>query len=405
MEPVLEPFIGTVPSTSTGRYLVTLRDGPESKSRVLHDSAGLRTASNMDLPSPVEREVLGGLDGVVYENIGVAVVDVDPEQKFALARAVWDEANPILAVEPELYGRALADMTEARALGSAAPYADNRYFTWGLQATGVSGSNASAPDIRIAVLDSGFDLGHPDFQGRNPLMRSFVSGVASVQDGFGHGTHVIGTCCGPRRVNASSRGYGIANDSVLLVGKVLDDDGGYRDEWLIAGISWALANGADIISMSLGAFVFAGMGHVTAYEHIAKKALDAQSLVIAAAGNTRNGAVYSPANCPSVLAVGAVDRRLDLAAFSSIGINPNGGEVNLVGPGVEVHSSRPMTTRYGLMQGTSMATPHVSGCAALWAQATGLRGRALWEQLKVSARPLGLPTQQGGAGLVQAPRV
>ena len=174
---------------------------------------------------------------------------------------------------------------------------------------------------------------------------------------------------------------------------------------MIAGISWALANGADIVSMSLGAFVFGGMGHVTAYEHIAQKALNANCLVVAAAGNTRNGAVYSPANCPSILAVGAVDRRLDLATFSSIGINPNGGEVNLVGPGIDVHSSRPMTARYGKMQGTSMATPHVSGCAALWAQATGLRGRELWEQLKLSARPVGLPTQQDGAGLVQAPQL
>lgn len=401
----MEPFNGTVPSHSTGRYLVTLRDGPESKSRALHDSAGLRTASNMDLPSLGERAAIGGLDGIVYENIGVAVVDVDPEQKFALARAVWDEANPIIAVEPEMYGHALGDMPDERAMGVAMPYADNSYFTWGLQASGVSSTDASAADIRIAVLDSGFDLAHPDFQGRNPLARSFVPGAATVQDGFGHGTHVIGTCCGPRRVNSYSRAYGIANDAALLVGKVLDDDGGYQDEWVIAGISWALANGADIVSMSLGAFVFGGMGHVTAYEHIAQKALNANCLVIAAAGNTRNGAVYSPANCPSILAVGAVDRRLDLANFSSIGINPNGGEVNLVGPGIEVHSSRPMTARYGKMQGTSMATPHVSGCAALWAQATGLRGRELWEQLKSSARPVGLPTQQGGAGLVQAPQL
>ncbi|MCX7042817.1 MAG: S8 family serine peptidase [Gammaproteobacteria bacterium] len=401
----MEPSTGNWPSGPTGRFLVTLRDEPGNKSRVLRDSAGLRTASSMDLPSAAEIGMLGGLNGVVYENVGVAVVDVDPEQKFALARALSDPGNPIIAVEPEQYGHALADRVEGQWRGIGTPYADNLYFTWGLQATGVSGSQGSARDIRVAVLDSGFDLGHPDFNGRNPLARSFVPGAATVQDGFGHGIHVIGTCCGPRRVSGSSRAYGIANDAPLLVGKVLNDAGGYQDEWVIAGISWALANRADIISMSLGAFVFSGMGYVEAYENIAKRALAANSLIIAAAGNTRNSAVYSPANCPSILAVGAVDRRLDLAPFSSIGINPNGGEVNLVGPGVEVHSSKPMTTRYGVMQGTSMATPHVSGCAALWAQATGLRGRDLWEQLRVSARPIGLPTQHGGAGLVQAPQV
>ncbi len=400
----MEPSNGNWPTGPTGRFLVTLRDGPFAKSRVLRDSAGLRMASSMDLPSGVELELLGDLSGVVYENVGVAVVDVDPEQEFALARALSDENNPIIAVDPEQYGHALAGMMEGQARGIGTPYADSLYFTWGLEATGVSTSYASAPDIRVAVLDSGFDLGHPDFNGRNPLARSFIPGVATAQDGFGHGTHVIGTCCGPRRVSGSSRAYGIANNAPLLVGKVLDDAGGYQDGWVIAGISWALANRADIISMSLGAFVFAGMGHVQAYEHIAQKALAANSLIIAAAGNTRNSAVYSPANCPSILAVGAVDRRLDLAAFSSIGINPNGGEVNLVGPGVEVHSSRPMSTRYGMMQGTSMATPHVSGCAALWAQSTGLRGRALWEQLRLSARPIGLAAQQGGAGLVQAPQ-
>ena len=400
----MEPSTGNWPTGPTGRFLVTLRDGPIAKSRVLDDSAGLRTASSMDLPTGAELELLDGLNGVVYENVGVAVVDVDPEQEFALARALSDQNNPIIAVEPEQYGHALADLMEGQARGIGTPYADSLYFTWGLQATGVSTSYASAPDIRVAVLDSGFDLDHPDFSGRNPLARSFVPGVATVQDGFGHGTHVIGTCCGPRRVSESSRAYGIANNAPLLVGKVLDDAGGYQDGWVIAGISWALANRADIISMSLGAFVFAGMGHVQAYEHIAQKTLAANSLIIAAAGNTRNSAVYSPANCPSILAVGAVDRGLDLAEFSSIGINPNGGEVNLVGPGVDVHSSRPMSTRYGMMQGTSMATPHVSGCAALWAQATGLRGRALWEQLRLSARPLALPAQHGGAGLVQAPQ-
>jgi subtilisin family serine protease len=105
-----------------------------------------------------------------------------------------------------------------------------------------------------------------------------------------------------------------------------------------------------------------------------------------------------------VLAVGAVDRQLRRAPFSCLGFNAGGGEVDLVGPGVEVFSSAPMPAQSRLMDGTSMAAPHVAGCAALWAaQDPDWRGRALWKRLLESARPLGPDARRVGAGLVQAP--
>ena len=132
-------------------------------------------------------------------------------------------------------------------------------------------------------------------------------------------------------------------------------------------------------------------------------------MIIAAAGNESNrpgliAAVDRPANCPSILAVAALDNRLQVAFFSNGGINPNGGGVDIATPGVRVLSSVPMPTRTGFKSGTSMATPHVAGIAALWAEARNLSGGALASALTASARRLTLPSRDVGAGLVQAPQ-
>jgi subtilisin family serine protease len=145
-----------------------------------------------------------------------------------------------------------------------------------------------------------------------------------------------------------------------------------------------------------------------AYEAVGRRALDAGTLIVAAAGNNANrtfgdpGFVGVPANSPSIMAIGAVDPGLQIAPFSARSQPVDGGQVDLAAPGVAVYSTWPMPIRYNTLQGTSMATPHVAGIAAVWAEATGRRGRDLWSTLVQQARRLDQPSADVGAGLVQA---
>jgi subtilisin len=145
--------------------------------------------------------------------------------------------------------------------------------------------------------------------------------------------------------------------------------------------------------MSLGS----GAPPQAAYTAAGRAALNRGCLIIAAAGNsaTNTGA---PANSPTIMAVASLDATLSPSNFS------NFGKIDIAAPGRDVYSSVPMPVRYGIKSGTSMATPHVAGCAALWAHGNpSLRGQALWNKLQSSARRLPFPRARVGAGLVQAP--
>ena len=150
----------------------------------------------------------------------------------------------------------------------------------------------------------------------------------------------------------------------------------------------------------------------TVFENTARRALALGTLIVAAAGNDSHreydppyiAPVEHPANCPSIMAVAAVDSSLQVAWFSNAGQEPNGGQVDIAGPGVDVYSSWILPKRYNVISGTSMATPHVAGIAALHAEANpGITAVDLWTRLVKSARSIGQAAGDVGSGLVQAP--
>lgn len=421
---------------TTGRFIVTFREDAHSQGMsMLKKSAGMTMTNFLTSAdfgsSGVDMEQIPADGGAMLENLGIAVVHIDPYAAGTLAMEAGED-SAILSVEPEGVKYALSDLkglsldylrgfqdaaqnlyvaasvghAEELAMEIEAAYADTATLTWGLQATKASSSRYTGEGISVAVLDTGLFLAHPDFVGRTIVSKSFIAGVASANDGHGHGTHCTGTACGPLKPAIGPR-YGIAHKASIFIGKVLSDQGSGVDGGILAGIDWAVANKCHVISMSLGANVCTTS---VAYESAGQRALNAGTLIVAAAGNNAHrsvgqfGCVTSPASSRSLMAVGAHDSSLRIADFSARDTSHSDGTaVDVVAPGVAVYSSWLMPVRYNSIAGTSMATPHVSGIAALWAQATGARGASLWQRLIVNCRGLPISAADIGRGLVQAP--
>ncbi|MGW0757680.1 S8 family peptidase [Streptomyces sp. NPDC002814] len=238
-------------------------------------------------------------------------------------------------------------------------------------------SGYNGKGVKVAVLDTGVDTGHPDLAGRIAESRTFVPDQA-VQDGHGHGTHVASTIVGS---GAASDGKlkGAAPGAELLVGKVLGNDGRGQTSWILEGMQWAANSGAKIVSMSLGGTA-SGPSDVLS-ETVDELSASTGTLFVVAAGNTgpAEGTIGTPGIADSALTVGAVDKSDKLASFSSRGprLGDSAIKPEITAPGVGIVAARaagtsmgtPVDDNYTSSNGTSMATPHVSGVAALVAQA------------------------------------
>lgn len=393
---------------TTGRHIVLLGAAAVGTcAQVLRQKAGVRLALSSDFRDSAAAQHPAPGEGILFESLGAALLLGDPEQARALARA----QSPVLRVAPERFVRAHGLMSngecESPRTAPAAPLSDTAHAAWGLHATGACSCPYTGRGVRVAILDTGLDFEHPDFAGRTVAAQSFIEGHSALDDN-GHGTFCAGVACGPQRPSDGPR-YGVASAAELFIAKVLDARAGGTDGNILAGIDWAVRNQCAVVSMSLGSPVLLGDSYPQIYEHVAARALASGTLLIAPAGNESSrpdeiAPVEHPANCPSVVAVGAVDQNLEVAPFSNGGLNP-GGEVDLVAPGIAIASAAPRPSLYQTASGTSMAAPYVAGIAALLAEAhPEARGARLRALLLQTAQGLAAPARDAGAGLAQAPQ-
>ncbi|MFH8982284.1 S8 family peptidase [Streptomyces varsoviensis] len=226
---------------------------------------------------------------------------------------------------------------------------------------------------KVAVLDTGVDAGHPDLKGRIADSRNFT-GSPSTDDLQGHGTHTASTVGGTGAAGGGEK-KGVAPGADLLIGKVLDDSGTGESSWIIAGMQWAVDQKADVVSMSLGSPEPSDCTDPMS-EAAKRLAHGDKTLFVVAAGNTgpAKPSVTSPGCVPDVLTVGAVDRDDTTAQFSSRGpvLTTHTLKPEIAAPGVGISAAAAGgrgVYAYQTMSGTSMATPHVAGAAAIVRQA------------------------------------
>lgn len=271
---------------------------------------------------------------------------------------------------------------------------------WGVRTIGALSSwgayEARGRGIKIGLLDTGVDASHPDLAGKIAAWAEFdadgqeVSG-STPHDSATHGTHCAGTLVGGR---ASGRWIGVAPEASIAAALVLDGAKGGTDAQVLAGIDWAIDQGVDVISMSLGGLVL-GPDVPSTYTSAIVTALRAGIPVITAIGNEGSQTTGSPGNDLLAFAVGATDPMDRAAGFS-------GGRTQVIrqseyfppdalpivyskpevsAPGVAIYSSVP-GNKWEYYNGTSMATPHVAGAIALLLSATNIKGASLPREKK-----------------------
>lgn len=255
-----------------------------------------------------------------------------------------------------------ARKTENEPIFTLPPFKVEQIFTtysetvdWGLTLFGIPPlwRLSKGSGVKVAVLDTGCALNHPDLRDAIIKARDFTRSRSGPSDVHGHGTH----CAGVIAARENSTGViGVAPEASLLIGKVLGDSGSGSLEAVVQGIDWAVKEGANVINMSLGA------PNGTPSLHAAvKRAVEAGVFVVCAAGNDGPSldTIGYPARYDEVVAVGAVDPRKQIARFSS-----RGKQVDIVAPGVNILSCYP-PRNLAKLSGTSMAAPFVTGVVAL----------------------------------------
>lgn len=255
--------------------------------------------------------------------------------------------------------------------------APEQTIPWGVKAIGArkAWSRTKGEGVRVAVIDTGIDLEHPDLKQNIAGGYNTLDPAAPPLDDNGHGTHVAGVIAA---VDNRAGVVGVAPQASLYAVKALDAYGmGYLSD-LIEGLDWCIRNGIEVVNMSLGT-----AEENQSFREAIKRAYEAGVVLVAAAGNEGQGAdtVTYPARYPETLAVSAIDANNRMPPFAS-----RGPSVGVLAPGVGVYSTWP-GRRYRSLDGTSMAAPHVSAVAAMvLATHQGMTPDQVKNHIKASAR-------------------
>ena len=229
-----------------------------------------------------------------------------------------------------------------------------QFLPWSIKTFDVEKAwkNSQGENIVVAVVDTGCDMAHEDLKNNLLQGRNFVENNNNPKDYNGHGTHVAGTIAA---INNSYGMVGVAPKTKILPVKVLGDDGSGSNASVANGIMWAVDNGAEIITMSLGS-PYTSRNIERALDYAVKNNV----IVFCAAGNSGNDVdIMYPAKYLQTVSIGAISRKLMVSSFSCCGDN-----LDFVAPGEDIISSVP-GNGYAKMTGTSMATPYAVGCASL----------------------------------------
>ena len=364
-----------------------------------------RAASTLQIPAAQRSRELA--------SIGAVAVTLDKPGATELGSALHRVAGAIART-----GKDSSELSAAEAgslVGVTRIWLDRRVQVRLDRSTGQIGAPAAwqagldGSGVRVAVLDTGIDERHPDLSGQVVTARNFTE-EPDTRDRHGHGTHVASTVAGTGAASGGSR-RGVASGADLVSGKVLDAEGFGLTSWVIAGMEWAATEmDADIVNLSLGLPVNSPDGALMD-QAVDQLTADHDALFVVAAGNSGcDECVQSPSSAASALSVGAVDRDDRLASFSSRGPVPGTRALkpDITAPGVGIVAARAEDAALGgegdylQISGTSMATPHVAGAAALLAQARPELGpSALKAALMSTAAPSAdLTAYQQGAGRV-----